>query len=67
MHYVYILQDEGGELYIGYSGDGAAGETRTPNPLRELAPEASVSTNFTTTAIRILEFILAEILFCGHR
>jgi hypothetical protein len=31
----------------------AAGETRTPNPLRELAPEASVSTNFTTTAMCI--------------
>ena len=29
---------------------GAEGETRTPTPLRELDPEPSVSTNFTTSA-----------------
>ncbi len=29
---------------------GADGETRTPTPVKALAPEASVSTNSTTSA-----------------
>src|SRR3989344_7856625 len=37
-------------FYSITSSCSAAGETRTPNPFRELAPEASVSTSFTTAA-----------------
>ena len=34
----------------GYHSNGADGETRTPTPVKALAPEASVSTNSTTSA-----------------
>ena len=34
-----------------YAGVGAEGGTRTPTPLRELRPERSASTSFTTSAL----------------
>ncbi len=40
---------------------GAQGETRTPKPLRTLAPEASVSTNSTTWARPNFPFLREQI------
>ena len=45
---------------------GADGETRTPTPVKALAPEASVSTNSTTSAPKEVRIIMTLLSFVKH-